>query len=526
MRPPSHLIVGFVCGALLGSLVLVGPTRLGHLYCSLADCPISTTLDSVCDIATKAELVDPSQRARFLAKEFSSQWPTAEAVELAHTVDTSPPGEKYDAILDVLGGESWSCPAVTRLLSAPIASSMRRVVVDGVIVANLSNGLVADADLDQDKLVIDPLYQVLRRRPREVLKVGVHPSLPFRTIAQILYTAGLADQDEIDLKLLDLNVPAVRISLAPYGTCMDCLAEIGDAKRGTGVIGEPILALIGHRAATPSSKQHSMLSQDALRLVAALANHGDAWVAARGGVLAPRVGPESGATVPRGRHGPEFSELEARLRQVRQSFADQTGIVATADLDTRASQFHRLLVTLRGTDKPLFETTMVAVPVALFQPYTVISDVFRDAEGVTFSTRAQLTRGAEPVAPVYTNAATRPVPAPRRTATPRAKKRTTAPSTAPLSRSGLAALFRPHLGSVSACYEEGLRDRPSLAGRVMLRLDVLEDGTTDNVRVDDQSLGSASVARCIAERAEEWQLDAPAQAPVSVAYPLSFKPSR
>ncbi len=522
MRPPTHLVLGFLFGAFFGSLVLLGPTRIEHLYCGAVSCPITRSLDDVCEIATRAEGLPPVQRASFLAREFSSQWPTDESVELAQVVGTSAPGEKYDAILaalDAAGETGWSCDAMTRLLAAPVAASMKHITVDGRVVAELEDGRVGGHDLETSALVIAPLYEALRNRKPGALTLGVHPALPFKTIAQIIYTAGLADHEAIDLVLLDLNVPKVRIALAPYGTCVDCLAEL-DEIRVSDSQAAPILAVLGRRTTARTSPR--MLGEDALRLVAALGSDGDAWIAARGGVLAPRVGPDFGATVPRGRNGPEFGELRARLEQVRQSYRDESGVVVTADLETRASQLHRMLAQIVGPE-PVFETAMLAIPVALFDSHAVIAEVFRDAAGVRLSTRGQLTRPVGTEAPVYASAPA-PVAAPTKATSRRAKRRAKKERAVKVSRAALARTFQPHLAEVSRCYRQGLARTPSLAGRVVLRLQVMPNGRLENVRADDQSLGDATVARCIEAAAKDWRVEPLADTPVSVAYPLVLEP--
>lgn len=529
MRVPTHLVLGFLFGTFAGTLILLGPTRIENLYCGAVGCPVTRNLNEVCEIAKRAEALPAERRPAFLAREFAAQWPPDDSIALAQVVGTSPPGEKYDAILDALvasNEQGWSCDAMTRLLAAPVAASMRFITVDGRIVAELDSGLVGGHDLDTGSLVITPLYETLRARGTDKITLGVHPSLPFKTIAQMIYTAGLADHRAVDLVVLDLNVQKVRITLAPYGTCVDCLAEVEEIRRSTDREDAPIVAVFGRRTASRTSPR--MLAEDALRLVVALGNDGDAWIAARGGVLPPRVGPQHGATVPRSRNGPEFEEVRARLEQVRQSYRDDQGVIVTADLDTRASQLHRLLQHIGGKDGP-FTNLMIAIPLALFDSRAVVSEVLRDAQTIRLSTRGQLTPGAElGAAPVY--ASTRPAtsaeePKPKRTRKKRpAKKRSTKPAPK-ISRARIAQVFKPHLADVSRCYRNGLADSPSLAGRVVLRLDVLPSGRTDDVRAEDQSLGSRAVTRCIEDAATRWQLEPLADVAVPVAYPLVLEPA-
>lgn len=518
MAPRTYLIAGFLCGAAMGGLFLVGPERLTNVYCRVAGCPSTSDMDDVCDIATRAEALPRQKRPIFMAREFKRLWPAQASVSLAQRVGLAAPGEKYDVILDQLradGRAGWTCPALARFFFAPVGASMRYVVVDGAPIAQLDQGLVRPADTGESSLVIAPLYDVLRRRTptNEPLEIGLHPALPYKTILQLVYTAGLAEHEDVDLRILDDNIPAVRIALSPYGVCDDCLAELPEISKPKTKPDNPTLAVVGRRT-IDGADADEMLAEDGLRLTIALARSSDVWIAARGGVLPPRSGPEDTATVGAAPDGPNYAEAQLRLDQIRASFPHHRGVVMAADLGTRAGPFVRLMVALHGERKVLEEKTMLAVPIELLDDRGVLDDLFSSAGGVTLSTRAQLANASTPKGAEPSSSPTL-ASAKRRRARRTPKKRRRLP---------LLSMFRPHLQTVQSCYERGLAKEPTLAGKVVIHLRVETDGSTASVTAEDRSLGSRDVVRCIERAAEKWQLE-PRDEPLTVAYPIVLRPS-
>ena len=59
-------------------------------------------------------------------------------------------------------------------------------------------------------------------------------------------------------------------------------------------------------------------------------------------------------------------------------------------------------------------------------------------------------------------------------------------------------IFQRHLNELRFCYEQGLARDPSLAGRVVVRLTVVQDGTASNAAISGTTLGDAAVEACVA----------------------------
>jgi hypothetical protein len=66
-----------------------------------------------------------------------------------------------------------------------------------------------------------------------------------------------------------------------------------------------------------------------------------------------------------------------------------------------------------------------------------------------------------------------------------------------------------NLGQVRACYERVLRNNPSLAGSVAVRLTISSSGAVTNTTVVGNTLADAAVSTCVAAAGRRWQFPAP-----------------
>lgn len=87
---------------------------------------------------------------------------------------------------------------------------------------------------------------------------------------------------------------------------------------------------------------------------------------------------------------------------------------------------------------------------------------------------------------------------------------------------GITAVLRAHLGALRECYEHGLKRDRTLAGKLVLRLEISADGDPCGVSVDQDTFRSPDVAACIVHRAQHWRFPRASGDTVSVSYPLVF----
>ena len=99
-----------------------------------------------------------------------------------------------------------------------------------------------------------------------------------------------------------------------------------------------------------------------------------------------------------------------------------------------------------------------------------------------------------------------------------------APALARISTEYIRNVIRAHLTEIRSCYEDGLRTRPDLAGRVVMRFTIGADGTVSSAEVASTTLHDPPVEACIAERVRHFQFPPiPGGGTVSVNYPFVFE---
>ncbi len=86
----------------------------------------------------------------------------------------------------------------------------------------------------------------------------------------------------------------------------------------------------------------------------------------------------------------------------------------------------------------------------------------------------------------------------------------------------IAREVKSRVSAVRACYERALKNDPTLAGKIILRIAITPAGTVSSVDVDDESLGSPEVAACLRATVARWRFPATGHA-LEVAFPFVFQ---
>src|SRR5262249_54034629 len=83
---------------------------------------------------------------------------------------------------------------------------------------------------------------------------------------------------------------------------------------------------------------------------------------------------------------------------------------------------------------------------------------------------------------------------------------------------------RLNFGRFRACYEEGLRRNPNLAGRVVVRFVIGRDGSVSNVADGGSDLPDRQVVSCVLRAFYGLSFPQPEGGVVTVTYPIVFSP--
>jgi hypothetical protein len=93
-----------------------------------------------------------------------------------------------------------------------------------------------------------------------------------------------------------------------------------------------------------------------------------------------------------------------------------------------------------------------------------------------------------------------------------------------LDKNEIAAVIQRHLGEVRYCYEQGLQQKPNLAGRVSMKFIIGANGKVSIANVSSSNLGSPSVEGCIRDRLKTWLFPQPrGGVNVKVSYPFMLR---
>ncbi|MBX3247090.1 MAG: AgmX/PglI C-terminal domain-containing protein [Myxococcales bacterium] len=96
-----------------------------------------------------------------------------------------------------------------------------------------------------------------------------------------------------------------------------------------------------------------------------------------------------------------------------------------------------------------------------------------------------------------------------------------------LSREVIQRVVRRHHNEVKFCYEQALRSRPDLEGRVTTRFLISPSGAVSTALVQASTLSSQETESCISQAITRWSFPAPENGGVvSVTYPFVFSAAR
>ena len=83
--------------------------------------------------------------------------------------------------------------------------------------------------------------------------------------------------------------------------------------------------------------------------------------------------------------------------------------------------------------------------------------------------------------------------------------------------------IRARRKAIAACYERALKQKPTLAGKLVVRFSIAAAGTVAAVDIDDDTLGAPEVGACVRGLVLRWRFAPPAEAPVELSFPFVFQ---
>jgi hypothetical protein len=87
----------------------------------------------------------------------------------------------------------------------------------------------------------------------------------------------------------------------------------------------------------------------------------------------------------------------------------------------------------------------------------------------------------------------------------------------------IAREIRARRKAIAACYERALKQKPALAGKLVVRFSIAAAGTVSAVDIDDDTLGAPEVGACVRALVLHWRFPPPAEAPVELSFPFLFQ---
>lgn len=91
-----------------------------------------------------------------------------------------------------------------------------------------------------------------------------------------------------------------------------------------------------------------------------------------------------------------------------------------------------------------------------------------------------------------------------------------------LDKDAIRKVVRAHIDEVRACYNEGLKRDPELAGRIVLEFVIAAEGAVSQVKIAETTVPDAQMGACVVSAAQTWVFPAPAGGSMSVTYPIVF----
>lgn len=97
---------------------------------------------------------------------------------------------------------------------------------------------------------------------------------------------------------------------------------------------------------------------------------------------------------------------------------------------------------------------------------------------------------------------------------------------ADVDREALARYIKARLTAIRGCYEKELKRNPTLKGKVVVRFNITPAGRAGDIRIEENSVGSAEVGECIASLMRSWIFPFKPPDEVAVQYPFLFTASQ
>jgi len=83
--------------------------------------------------------------------------------------------------------------------------------------------------------------------------------------------------------------------------------------------------------------------------------------------------------------------------------------------------------------------------------------------------------------------------------------------------------IRSRRKAIAACYERALKQKPTLAGKLVVRFSIAAAGTVSAVDIDDDTLGAPEVGACVRALVLRWRFAPPAGATVELSFSFVFQ---
>lgn len=94
-----------------------------------------------------------------------------------------------------------------------------------------------------------------------------------------------------------------------------------------------------------------------------------------------------------------------------------------------------------------------------------------------------------------------------------------------LDKSLIDAVIKQNMGHISACYDDALRDRPDLAGKITIKFVIAKDGTVSSAVVKSTTAAHPGLERCLCEVFMPMQFPEPKGGGIVItSYPFIFSP--
>jgi TonB family protein len=94
-----------------------------------------------------------------------------------------------------------------------------------------------------------------------------------------------------------------------------------------------------------------------------------------------------------------------------------------------------------------------------------------------------------------------------------------------LEGADIARVVKGRISSIKECYERELKRNPQLAGKIVVRFTIDEEGKVTNAALEENTVSDKSVGACVVSRFERFRFPKPEGGSVTVSYPFIFAPS-